>query len=221
MSLFKPVSKKVAATTEKNFIDDLVDYFAGQPEVNAAYFGFAYDETDKTLRLFLAVDHNGDAAGIQNGAWKVKLTYMSDTEIHYAAATTAPRQYAYICQHNAPFYHRNEPALLQQKVMKRWFDEQRHEAELIATLQQSEVYTIVNTTDRMNKHIVLQTISGRYEKFIPLFSHQDMIAKSQMTKISEHEVHVKLPFEEISKMAGKNALYVLNPFTPFEVNLHV
>jgi len=227
MKLFDRFNKKDASTIEKaspavpNFIDDLVDYCSSKPEVNAAYFGFAYDGPDRTQRLFVALDHSGDNSSVKNGVLKIKSAYMNDTDIHYVSSSTEPEQFAYVRQHNAPFFHKDQPFQLQQKVMKRWFDVASYQEELIATLQRSEVYTMVGASERVNKHIVILTIPGRYEKFIPLFSHQDMIAKSQMTKISEHEAHVKLPFEEISGMAGKNALYLLNPFTPFEVELHV
>jgi hypothetical protein len=229
MKLFDRFSKKSATATvpasaltgEKNFVDDLVIYFSSQPEITAAYFGFAYNTVVKQYQLFLAVDHDGGAEAIQHPTWTIKSAHMSDTEIQYACPTRSGDMLEYISQHNPPFYHKDHSALLQQKVMKQWFDVKKYKQELIDTLKASKVFTLAYQYEQPTDSFSFATYVRDTGEFIPLFSNQDMIAKSGISEIPKGRLAVQLPFEMISKMLGQEQFFVLNPGTPFEVELRV
>ncbi|PSL34549.1 enhanced serine sensitivity protein SseB C-terminal domain-containing protein [Chitinophaga ginsengisoli] len=227
MKLFDRFSKKSTTTpgpgqvpTGDNFVDDLVTYFSSQPEVTAAYFGFAYNSV-KQYQLFLAVDHEGIAEVISDPTWMIKSAHMSDTEIQYASPTRSSDMLEYISQHNPPFYHKDNSALLQQKVMKQWFDVTKYKQELIDTLKASKVFTLAHEYEKPADRLSFTTYVRDTGEFIPLFSHQDMIAKSGISEIPTGRLAVQLPFEMISKMLGQEQFFILNPGTPFEVELLV
>ncbi|SHN45352.1 enhanced serine sensitivity protein SseB C-terminal domain-containing protein [Chitinophaga sp. CF418] len=229
MKLFDRFSKRTATATapalqptgERNFIDDLVSYFSSQPEVTAAYFGFAYNNAVKQYHLFLAVDHEGEAEAISSLTWMIKSLHMSDTEIQYASPIRSSDMLEYISQHNPPFYHKDNSALLQQKVMKQWFDVKKYQRELIDTLKASQVFTLAHEYEKPTDRFNFATYIRDTGEFIPLFSNQDMIAKSGISDIPTGRLAVQLPFEMILKTLGQEQFFILNPGTPFEVELHV
>lgn len=226
MKLFDRFGKKTATTVQqptgdRNFVDDLVNYFSSKPEVTAAYFGFAYNSVVKQYHLCLAVDHNGEAEAISNPTLMIKSAYMSDTDIQYASPANSSDMLEYISQHNPPFYHKDNSALLQQKVMKQWFNVTKYKQELIDTLKTSKVFTLAHEYEQPTDRFSFTTYVRETGEFIPLFSHQDMIAKSGISEIPRGRLAVQLPFEMISKMLGREQFFILNPGTPFEVELHV
>jgi hypothetical protein len=231
MKLFDRFSKRSATTPTSapvqqytgsgNFVDDLVNYFSSQPEVNAAYFGFAYNSMAKQYQLYLVVDHDGEAETIADPTWMIKSAHMSDTDIQYASPARSGDMLEYISQHNPPFYHKENSALLQQKVMKQWFDVTKYKQELIDTLKASKVFTLAYEYEKPSDRFSFATYVRDTGEFIPLFSHQDMIAKSGISEIPTGRLAVQLPFEMISKMLGREQFFILNPGTPFEVELHV
>ncbi|MCF6405441.1 enhanced serine sensitivity protein SseB C-terminal domain-containing protein [Chitinophaga filiformis] len=229
MKLFDRFSKKSATATmpalsptgEKNFVDDLVTYFSSQPEITAAWFGFAYNNAVKQYQLFLAVDHDGEAEAISALTWTIKSAHMSDTDIQYASPTHSGDMLEYISQHNPPFYHKDNSALLQQKVMKQWFDVKKYKQELIDTLKASKVFALAYEYELPTDRFSFATYVRDTGEFLPLFSNQDMIAKSGISDIPKGRLAVQLPFEMISKMLAKEQFFILNPGTPFEVELRV
>jgi hypothetical protein len=216
-----PVAASVAALpADRNFVDDLVSYFSSKPDVTAAYFGFAYNNTSKTHVLALAVDHHGDEEDIRQLTWMIKSMFMSDTEIYYTSGNTNPELMEYVRQHNLPFYHKDKSALLQQKVMKQWFDEQQYRAELIDTLKTCEVFTLAHKMENSND-LMLATYIRENGEFIPLFANKEMIARSGMTNIPDDRVVVKMTFQRILNGIDAGQLFILNPATPFEVEMRV
>jgi hypothetical protein len=217
MKLFDRFNKKPATTQQsasieqptgdRNFVDDLVTYFSSKPEVTAAYLGFGYNSIDKQYHLFLAVDHEGKAESISKVASTIKSVYMNDTPIGYVSPLHDGDTLEYISQHNPPFYHKDDPALLQQKIIKQWFNEKKYKQELTDTLKQSELF--------------FATYVRPAGEFVPLFTTHDMIAKSGITEIPAGKVAMKMPFEMILKMLNREQFFLLNPGTPFEVELRV
>jgi hypothetical protein len=222
MKLFDRFVKKTpAVAADRNFVDDLVSYFGSRPEVNAAYFGFAYNNAEKAYHLFLAVDHQGEAATIQQLTWTIKSAYMSDTRIHYACRANNPDLLDYISQHNPPFYHKEDTTVVQQKVMKQWFNVDKYQPELIEALSQTDVLTLTHKLNAGSDQLKFATHVREGAEFVPLFSKQEMIAKSGINDIPQDRAVMKMPFAMLQKMVGQRYFFVLNPGTPFEVELHV
>lgn len=231
MKLFDRFNKKPATTQQsasinqstgdRNFVDDLVSYFSTKPEVTAAYLGFGYNSMDKQYHLFLAVDHEGEAEAISNVASTIKSVYMNDTPIGYASPAHGGDTLEYISQHNPPFYHKDNSALLQQKIIKQWFNEKKYKQELTDTLKQSELFTLAYALEKPDDHLTFATYVRPGGEFVPLFSTHDMIAKSGITEIPAGKVAMKMPFEMILKMLNREQFFLLNPGTPFEVELRV
>ncbi len=204
---------------DRNFVDDLVSYFSSKQEVIAAYFGFAYNTIDKQYHLFLAIDHDIEAESVSQMTGFLKSLHMKDTQIEYASPTQSSDMLEYISQHNPPFYHRDAPALLHQKIMKQWFNVKKYKQELIDTLKESKVYTLANQPEKPDDRIGFATFVKPNGEFVPLFSREDMISKSGMSQIPVGMAAVQMPFEIILKMLGNEQFFVLNPGTPFEVEL--
>lgn len=229
MKLFERFGKKPATANQpapmeqpagdSNFVDDLVSYFRSQPEIIAAYFGFVYNNADKQYQLFLAVDHDGEAGPISELTWMIKSQHMNDTDIQYASPEQSSDMLEYISQHNPPFYHKDNSALLHQKIMKQWFNVKKYKQELVDTLMQSEIFTLAYEYDKPDDRLAFTTYVRPGGEFIPLFSNHDMIAKSGISDIPAGKVAMKIPFEMIVKMLRQEQLFVLNPGTPFEVEL--
>lgn len=204
---------------DRNFVDDLVSYFSSQQAVTAAYFGFAYGSIDKQYHLFLAIDHDIEAKSVSQMTSFLKSMHMKDTQIEYASPVQSSDMLEYISQHNPPFYHRDIPALLHQKIMKQWFNVKKYKQELIDTLKESKVYTLANQPEKPDDRFGFATFVKSDGEFVPLFSREDMISKSGMTEIPVGMAPVEMSFEIISKMLGNEQFFVLNPGTPFEVEL--
>lgn len=229
MKLFDRFSKKTAtaigpvsqAPGDRNFVDDLVSYFSTQPEVTAAYLGFAYNSHVKQYHLCLAVDHEGEDELISNRIGMIKSVHMSDTDIQYASSKSSSDMLEYISQHNPPFYHKDNSALLQQKIMKQWFDVKKYKQELIDTLKASSIFTLAHEYEQSTDRFSFTTYVRDSGEFIPLFSNQEMIAKSGISQVPSGRLAVQLPFEMILKMLRREQFFILNPGTPFEVELRV
>ncbi|PWV56433.1 enhanced serine sensitivity protein SseB C-terminal domain-containing protein [Chitinophaga sp. S165] len=220
----KPVADNLPASlaqpsNDRNFVDDLVNYFSSKQEITAAYFGFGYNTIDKQYQLFLAIDHDIKADSVSQMTWSLKSLHMKDTHIEYASPVQSSDMLEYISQHNPPFYHRDAPALLHQKIMKQWFNVKKYKQELIDTLKESKVYTLANQPEKLSDRIGFATFVKPNGEFVPLFSRQDMISRSGMTEIPMGMAAVEMPFEIILKILGNDQFFVLNPGTPFEVEL--
>ena len=207
-------------SADRNFVDDLVSYFSSKADVTAAYFGFAYNNTSKAHILVLAIDHQGDEDAIQNITWMIKSHFMNDTEIYYTSSVSNPELTDYIRQHNLPFYHKDNSARLQQKVMKQWFDEKQFREELIETLKECEVFTLAHKMED-SKDLMLATYVRENGEFIPLFANAEMIARSGMVNIPDDRVMVKMTFQRILQGINPGQLFILNPATPFEAEMRV
>ncbi|MBW8687290.1 enhanced serine sensitivity protein SseB C-terminal domain-containing protein [Chitinophaga rhizophila] len=203
-----------------NFIDDLVSYFTATPEITAAFFGFAYDQATRKHLLVLAIDHMGDEEAVQQLTWMIKSTYMSDTEIYYASRHTNQDLVEYIRQHNAPFFSKGNPQLLQQQIMKQWFDEPTYRQELIDTLQTYELFTLAHKVEN-SKDLMLATYKREEDDFIPLFSLPEMIGRSGMINVPDDRVLVKMTLRRILGGINPGQLFILNPSTPFEVTMKI
>jgi hypothetical protein len=204
---------------DRNFVDDLVDYFRSKPAVTAAYFGFAYNNIDKQYHLFLAIDHDIEAESVTQMTWFLKSLHMKDTQIEYASPTQSSDMLEYISQHNPPFYHRDMPALLHQKIMKQWFNVEKYKQELIDTLKQSMIFTLTNDPAKTKQPFGFANCTGPQGEYIPLFSTRDMVSKSGMTDLPADILVTQMSFESILKMFDRELFFVLNPGTPFEVEL--
>lgn len=218
-----PVTSATTPTplsADRNFVDDLVSYFSTETAVTAAYFGFAYNNASKAHILVLAIDHQGDEDSIQEITWMIKSQFMSDTEIYYTSGVIEPQLTDYIRQHNLPFYHKDNSAILQQKVMKQWFDEKRFRQELIETMKDYEVFTLAHKMED-SKDLMLATYVREHGEFIPLFANAEMIARSGMVNIPDDRMIVKMTFQRILSGINPGQLFILNPATPFEAEIRV
>lgn len=207
-------------SADRNFVDDLVSYFSSKPEITAAYFGFAYNNTTKQHILVLAVDHQADEDSVRDLTWLIKSMFMGDTDIHYTSNVTNQELLDYISQHNPAFYHKDGSAVLQQKIMKQWFDQQQYRAELIDTLKTTTVFTLAHKMEN-SKDLMLATYVRESGEFIPLFANEDMIAKSGMINLPDDRVVVKMTFQRILNGINPGQLFILNPATPFEVEMRM
>ncbi|QHS58300.1 SseB family protein [Chitinophaga agri] len=209
-----------ALSPDRNFVDDLVSYFSSNPDITAAYFGFGYNNTTRQHILVLAIDHQTDEDTVRDLTWMIKCLFMSDTDIHYTSNITNQELLDYIKQHNPAFYHQDGSAVLQQKIMKQWFDQQQYHTELIDTLKTTPVFTLAHKMEN-SKDLMLATYVRESGEFIPLFASEDMIAKSGMINLPDDRVVVKMTFQRILNGINPGQLFILNPATPFEVEMKV
>lgn len=217
----RPSAARQQANEESNFVDDLVRSFKAQPEIRAAWFGFAYQDTSRQYHLFLAVDHDGNTADISNLITFIRSVHMEDTLIEYASPSHNSEVLDYVRQHNLPFYRKDDPALLQRKIMKQWFNVEKYTQELVDTLKDTTVVSLLYKAEKADTPATFATCVRDNGEFIPLFSSEHMIYQSGMTQIPANKVVTTMPFKTMLEMSGSKRPFLLNPGTPFEVELRV
>ncbi len=208
---------KEASLAGRNLLEDLVSYMQSKPEIDTAYFGMLYNKESKQNKLFLGVEHNGELESIKKMTYSIKQIYHKNTRMHFASTEERPDLLKGIKQFNTPFYskknqHKNE---LQVKLMQHYFNPNKYKPALIETLKKSKLISITQFVDGQNKRPFLTYNKGE-QKFIPIFTSQEMVKKSALPK-PENVVIVALEFKE--EHAFDNLFFILNPGTPFEVEI--
>ncbi len=137
--------------------------------------------------------------------------------LHFVSTEERPSLLNGIKQLNTPFYSKknqqqNELHVL---LMKHYFQPNKYKPELISALKKSKLISITQFTDGKNQMPFLTYNKGE-QKFIPIFTHQEMVMKSVLPK-PEYVVIVALEFKE--EHAFESLFFILNPGTPFEVEI--
>jgi hypothetical protein len=205
-----------------DFINDLINYFGSKQEVIEAYFGFACTQVTKANQLIPAVYHNGQLQDIQRATWSIKTKYFSDSPLYFASNEIDKDLFEFIKSHNFSFYFKEQNKLLEQKIMQRWFEKLRFEKAFKQFLKHSKIITLVKDFDPSNHFLTFQSYTRNSDEFVPLFSDKEMISKSGMAEIYSNLTVMQFDWERLNEVLNKkldNQFFVLNPGTPFEVEI--
>lgn len=204
----------------RNFVDDLVDYFQSRKEVSEAYFGYLMNEQTKEYSLFLAVGHTGALADIRNLCWFLKSVHYPESAIQFASGEADANLYALIKNQSFPFYLKDTQTVLEQKIMKQWFEEDKFKEEFLAALPGCRLTGLIRQTDGAVTTIRFQVYEKPGQDFIPVFSSRQMMGPSGMDELPPGLELIEFNWAERHKALGLAAgphHFMLNPATPFEV----
>jgi len=204
---------------DESYVGRLINLFGANPAVAKAYFGLLYDQEEKP-DIFLAVELEEEADEIQPMAEKLRESYMPDREVIFVSNTVEPELMYYVIQSNFPFYVKNRPNPVNQAIMKYWFNPAKYKADLIRQVKTGTVTSLFKDFNPFGSGLKFQTFIRKGKEFIPLFSEEEMVAKSGMTEIPEDLTVMAFDWIKINSAVSGNLkehFYILNPGTSFEV----
>jgi len=204
---------------DESYIGKLITLFAATPAVSKAYFGLLYDE-DHNPDLFLAVELEEEADELEPMTDQLRANLMPERTINFVSDTVEPELMGYIVEGNFPFYvkHRTHPLNL--AIMKYWFNPPKYKADLIRQVKTGTVTTLFKDFNPFGDSLNFQTFLRNGKEFIPLFSEEEMIAKSGMIELPEDLTIMTFDWIKINEAIRgnfKEHFYILNPGTSFEV----
>ncbi len=200
-----------------NFVDDLVEYMKSKEAIEEAYFAFLQHAEENKSHLFLGLAHTGMLEEIQKAIALLKDKHYAEGEIHFASTEDKPELFDYIRQINFPFYSKSNQSDLNLAIVKQWFEPEKSKGELVATLRKSRVTALVENMSA--EEIKFQHYTRNDRQFIPIFSHEEMVIKTGMSEIAKEAATLSFQWDEVVETALKGSLFILNPGSPFEVEM--
>ena len=207
---------------DQNYLDRLVIYFDSKKEIIEAYFGFAYNDNTKANELILAVYHFGNVQEIQRDTWLIKSEFYPELQLYFASSENDPALFEFVKNNNFSFYNKTHSKLLEQKIMKRWFDKARFETDLVIFLKENNPITLARDFETSSHTLTFQTFIRNSGEFVPLFSDREMVSKCGMTEIPSNLTILEFDWQKLNTVLDKkldDSFYVLNPGNPFEVEI--
>ncbi len=207
---------------DKTIIGELVHYFAAQPAVKEAYFGFISYDNGNSCNLVLAVDHVGALDEIQKVSWEIKTSHFPDKTMFLAPRESRGESFELVKKNNFPFYSIDQMRSLEQEILKYWFYKPKYKEELIKTLKRTKIITLVKKMDRSSSEITFQSYIKGGTEFVPLFSDRKMLSLNPLGELPSSIDALEFIWVDLNNFLIKkleSQLFILNPGTPFEVEI--
>jgi hypothetical protein len=221
------ISQEREEQSGSNYIDDLIKYFKTAGSISEAKFGMIRDtEADKNI-LILAVNNSDKEKEeeIKEATLFLKLKYCRDTEMGYASNNGNKDLFEHIISNNIPLYVKGKEMLLEEKIMKQWFDPKYKQEFLdVLTAGTGSVIVLARDLKPESNTFTMQSYMHEGKEFVALFSDKGLIAKSGIDKIPENLTPVSFNWKQLNAQlqgALDKNLYRLNPATAFEVEFKI
>jgi len=212
------------ADPDKSFIDNLVNMFAINYNIEKAYFGLLYNEEEDKDDLYLAVDHHGHNEAIKAIAEGVRYTYLPDRQVIYTSNVEDPELFSFIEQSNFAFYAKGKYLALNMLIMNYYLDPAGYQMHFMYQVRAGKLVSLFKDFDPSSNILNFQTFVRNGREFVPLFSEKDMIYKSGMTEVPADLTPLEFDWPSLASILDgieKLNYYVLNPGTSFEVEFNV
>lgn len=198
----------------RSLIDDLVSYFDQKTEVHAAYFAFLYSSVSETHDLFLGVEHTGELEEIQAMTLIIKQVCLGESPMFFASTEHDADTFAIVKEQGLLFYSRQEETVVAQQLLKRLFNREGDDQELIETVRNNGVYALVNAAQLEDKKLVVPSFAQGENTFTPLYTHPSMLAIAGMAAVPPGLALARVTWSRHLAGAAPRQV-VLNPDTDF------